>query len=169
MALISARMRVAATTLRRRSSRFERSSTSGRLACTGKVPISDRRWERRCCRRCRTVPAPDRQQVPDIPDVPGYELEPAVAVISPAHRDLRDRISALPRNIKDLDVEHVAVNLLSREQLACHVAAKELEAALRVDDVVEADTRMHEDAESPRSDAPVKRLCPIDSRLWQAA
>jgi hypothetical protein len=93
------------------------------------------------------VHPPDSQKVQAITDVSGDEIEPAIAVVAPRNRDLRDSKAPLSSEVEHFNVEHVPIDSLSSEEIEGDCALEELEAALRVVDVVEAHQRMHDDCE----------------------
>ena len=74
--------------------------------------------------------------------------------------EVKNDLSRYLREAEDLDVEHVAVDPLAGEELPRDVAAEDLEAALGIGDVAQADQRMHDDPETERAHAAVPRLRP---------
>src|SRR5438128_2353525 len=83
------------------------------------------------------------EQVNHVVPVSAQQLQAAVAVVAPANTHLLDPITAQLSEIKDLDIEHVAVNPLAAEQVAGHCRAEELEAALRVANIAQAHQPVH--------------------------
>src|SRR5262249_1130495 len=120
-------------------------------------------------REHRAAPEPNGKHVEQVPPVPGDEPEPAVAVVAPAHADLLDPVAAAPRQVQDLDVEHVAVDALAAEQIAGEVALEALEPALGGGNVVEPEEGADEDAERRGAEPAVERLGVLDLRFGQAA
>src|SRR5687768_5823872 len=111
----------------------------------------------------------DAKQVPQVSQVPPHELEPAVPVVPPADRDLRDAIPGADREIEDLDVEHVSVDTLPREDVVGSGAPEELETALGVGDPVQADDCVHARREDLRSGAAIPLLRTFHARLAETA
>src|SRR5258708_24642352 len=83
------------------------------------------------------------EDVEEVIPVAADELQARVVVAAPADADFLDAVAVLLRQVQHLDVEHVPVNPLPGEQLSAHVAAEDLEAALRVGDVPQADQQVH--------------------------
>src|SRR5262249_54015241 len=67
----------------------------------------------------------DAQPVDGVAHVAADQPQPAVAIVAPAHADLLHLVAQPVRQVQDLHVEHVAVDLLPREQVAGRVAVEE--------------------------------------------
>ena len=87
----------------------------------------------------------------------------------PADRNLLDPVAEPLRQGEYLDVVHVSVDLLPPEQVVSNIAPKKLEPALGIHDIRQANYGMHENAESHRPEAAMKRLSPLDLRIAQAS
>src|ERR1039458_2038296 len=105
---------------------------------------------------------PDPENIAHIAEVAPRQVQPAVAIVAPADRQLLDPIAQPPRDGQNLHVEHVAVDLLPAEQFLGHRVLEKLEPALRVLDPTEADHRLHKPAEAHTPDAPVQWLRPFN-------
>src|SRR5215471_10920620 len=107
---------------------------------------------------------PDPENVAHVAQVARYQVQAAIGVIAPANRQLLDPVSQAARDGQDLDVEHIAVDLLPPEQLLGHGVLKELETALRVLDAGKSHHGLHEPMEPFRAHAAVERLLLFDDR-----
>src|SRR5262249_50705950 len=97
-------------------------------------------------------------------EVARNRVEPAVAVVPPAHPDLLDAVPLTPGQVENLDVEDVAVDSLASEQVAGHVGSEDLKAALRIRDVPKSDDRVHPGREGTGAEPPVPCLWHLDRR-----
>src|SRR5690349_13551525 len=92
------------------------------------------------------------QNIQHIAPVSRHKIQTAIAVVVPAHANLLYAIAALFGEVQNLDVEHIAIDLLAAKQIARHFTTKELEAALRIAQAPQPDNQVHGDDEGPRAE-----------------
>ncbi len=71
-------------------------------------------------------------------------LQAAVSIVFPADRNLSNSIRGFSSEIQHFKIEHVSVDILFAEKIESDVSLKELEPALRVFNVIQAENCMHE-------------------------
>ena len=111
-------------------------------------PAETRFFRRRKIRRIYVISRTDSEDIMDIAYITTQQCEPTVAIITPMYRYLPNTTPRLSSEIEDLHVKHISVYALLLEKLERYIAFEELETALRVWNVAQANNDMDEHAES---------------------
>src|SRR5579862_7335017 len=111
----------------------------------------------------------DADQVLEVLPVAPDQLQPAITVVAPPDTDFLHAVTAFLGQEQQINIEHITVDAHPPKQIPCHCLAIELEAALRVADVPQADDQAHGNLESPRTNAAIPLLWILDHRLSDGA